>query len=185
MTIQFARKTEELADALERSLVIEGITKVKAHEMAIEQTVNVCRVNAKSNLVKSILASSSFTEPKDVIAKLVIEQANESKEKQVLAFHTRGPRFNQNFQNSRSNNHFNNNSDSRTHYGRTFNRLNNNQFSNNNNRNGNFHRMTNRGSRYNRNSNSRYSSNRPAVVRSLNSEGPQQFHVLGEETQSE
>ena len=60
-----AKQTEELADVLERSLVIEGITKVKAHEMAIEQTVSVGRLNAKSDLVKSILASTAFTDPKD------------------------------------------------------------------------------------------------------------------------
>ena len=46
--------------------VVEGITKVKAHEMTVEQTVSVCRLNAKSSLVKSILASTAFSDPKDV-----------------------------------------------------------------------------------------------------------------------
>lgn len=56
--------------------------------MAIDQTINVCRLNAKSGLVKSILASTYFTDPKDVVAKLIIEESNEIKEKQVLAFRT-------------------------------------------------------------------------------------------------
>lgn len=34
----FAKQTEELADDIGRSIVIEGMTKTKAHEMAIEQT---------------------------------------------------------------------------------------------------------------------------------------------------
>ncbi|KAI8116606.1 hypothetical protein CVS40_11350 [Lucilia cuprina] len=58
--VDFSKNVEELADALQRSLVIEGITKVKAHEMAIEQTVNICRSNAKSDIVKAILASTVF-----------------------------------------------------------------------------------------------------------------------------
>ncbi|TMW46964.1 hypothetical protein DOY81_007956 [Sarcophaga bullata] len=37
---EFAKQVEELADALERSLVVEGITKANAHEMAVEQTVS-------------------------------------------------------------------------------------------------------------------------------------------------
>ena len=34
----FAKQTEELADDIERSIVIEGMTNTKAHEMAIEKT---------------------------------------------------------------------------------------------------------------------------------------------------
>ena len=70
-----------MADALERSLVIEGITKEKAHEMAIEQTVKVCRFNAASDLVKPILASTQFKASNEVIAKLNIEQNTAVKER--------------------------------------------------------------------------------------------------------
>ncbi|XP_067614383.1 uncharacterized protein [Eurosta solidaginis] len=58
--------------------------------MAVEQTGNVCHLNAKSNLVKTILASTAFTDPKDVVAKLIVEQNNEVTECQVLAFRSRG-----------------------------------------------------------------------------------------------
>lgn len=125
---EFAKEAEDLADALERSLVIEGITKKKAHEMAIEQTVGVCRLNAKSDLVKSILASSVFSDPKEVVAKLVVEQATETKERQVLAF--------------QGNNHdFNCNSCQRNN----FNRFRGNNFNRGNFRGSNYHRGNNRG----------------------------------------
>lgn len=39
----FAKQVGELSDALTRSLVVEGITKVKAREMAVEQTMAVYR----------------------------------------------------------------------------------------------------------------------------------------------
>ena len=57
--------------------------------MAVEQTFTVCRLIAKSSLVKSILYSTAFSDPKDVAAKLVVDQTNESNEKQVLAFQSR------------------------------------------------------------------------------------------------
>lgn len=183
----FAKQSEELADALERSLVIEGITKDKAHEMAIEQTINVCRLNARSDLVKSILASTSFSDPKDVVAKLVVEQTNETKEKQVLAFQYQGNNVNS-FSNRNNFNHFNNNR------GNNFNRFSNNRGYNrgngysrgfNQNRGGNFNRNAfnnnfNRTNyRYN-NNNRNNSNNRNARALPLNAEAPQQ-EMLGEE----
>ncbi|GBP08212.1 hypothetical protein EVAR_73584_1, partial [Eumeta japonica] len=36
----FAKQAEDLADALKRSLIMEGITKNKAHEMTIQHTVS-------------------------------------------------------------------------------------------------------------------------------------------------
>ena len=53
--------------------------------MAMKSTVNVCRNNAKLDMVKAILASSVFTEPKDV---LIIEEANTQSQHQVLAMHS-------------------------------------------------------------------------------------------------
>lgn len=74
--VEFSEKAEELADALRRSLVIEDISQAKAREMTIEKTVEVCRNAARSDLVKSVLAST----------KLIVESSREEKEKQVLAF---------------------------------------------------------------------------------------------------
>ncbi|XP_036342855.1 uncharacterized protein LOC118752117, partial [Rhagoletis pomonella] len=90
----FAKQVEELADALERSLIIEGMTQAKAHELAVEQTINVCRLNSRSDMVKSILASSTFSDSKDVVAKMIVEHDNIVKERQVLAFRYEGEWYN-------------------------------------------------------------------------------------------
>lgn len=95
---EFAKKAEELSDALKRTLIVEGISQIKATEMVIEKTVEMCRATARSNLVKSVLASSSFNDPKAVIAKLLVETNNETKERQVLNYR------------SDNNNRFSNNS---------------------------------------------------------------------------
>lgn len=59
----FAEKTEKLAESLRRSLIVEGITHAKANEMAIDKTIEVCRANAKSDLVKSVLEAAKFQKP--------------------------------------------------------------------------------------------------------------------------
>lgn len=83
---EFSEKAETLADALQRALIIEGIPQVKACEMTIEKTTELCRSVARSDLVKSVLASSKFESPKEVVAKYVTENATEKTEKQILAF---------------------------------------------------------------------------------------------------
>lgn len=83
---EFTQQAEELADALQRSLIIEGISQDKAIEMSVERTVEVCRGIAKTDLVKAVLASTKFESPKEVVAKLVVESSIETKEKQILAF---------------------------------------------------------------------------------------------------
>lgn len=85
---EFTEQAEKLADALRRSLIIEGISQAKASEMCIEKTVEVCRNAARSDLVKSVLASSKFESPKEVVAKYIVESSTEEKEKQVLAYRT-------------------------------------------------------------------------------------------------
>lgn len=82
----FSKKAEDLADHLRRSLIMEGISANKAQEMTIDKTVEMCRASARSDLVKAILASTHFSEPKEVIAKFIVEINNDNKEKQVLAY---------------------------------------------------------------------------------------------------
>ncbi|XP_017489787.1 PREDICTED: nuclear pore complex protein nup43-like, partial [Rhagoletis zephyria] len=126
---EFAKRVEELSDAFERSLIIEGMTQSKAHEMAVEQTVNVCRLNTRSDLVKSILSSTTFSDSKDVVAKMIVEQNNQVKERQV--------RYTNNGNNSRYNNN------GARHNGNNFNN-NSNRSSNNSNRNNNSNINSNR-----------------------------------------
>lgn len=80
----YTKQAEELAESLRRSLM--GISRAKAQEMAIEKTIEMCRASAKTDLMKSILASTTFTDPKEVVAKFVVEAATETTKKQVLAF---------------------------------------------------------------------------------------------------
>lgn len=156
---EFAKQAEDLADALKRSLVTEGITQVKAHELAIEQTVAVCRLNARSDLVKAILASTAFADPKEVVAKLVVEQTNESKEKQVLAFQNRG----NNYANGNNFNRGNNRGNHSNSYSRGYGHYRGNNYRGNN----------HRGNNYNRNG--RYNSNRGNYNTSNNSRGQQNY----------
>ncbi|XP_036341252.1 myb-like protein H [Rhagoletis pomonella] len=151
---EFAKRVEELSDALERSLIIEGMTQSKAHEMAVNQTVNVCRLNTRSDLVKSILSSTTFSDSKDVVAKMIVEQNNQVKECQV---------YNNNADNSR--------------YSNNGSRHNGNNFNNNSNRSSN----NNRNNNSNNNSNRRPNSRSNANVRALNAHAPQERTLRAEE----
>lgn len=82
----FTTEATKLAEAFQRSLIIEGIPQSKAKAMAVEKTVDLCRKNAKSETVKAILASKDFSEPSDVIAKLIVEANQDYQEKQILKF---------------------------------------------------------------------------------------------------
>ncbi len=82
----FSKRAEDLSDALKRALIVEGISQDKANEMAVDKTVEMCRANTRSNLVKSVLASSTFKDSKSVIAKFLVESNNNVKENQVLNF---------------------------------------------------------------------------------------------------
>lgn len=167
----FSKVAEELADSFKRSLIVEGITQAKANEMAIDKTIEMCRASAKNDLVKSILAASTFENTKEVIAKLVVETATDNTEKQVLAY--------QKFQNNnrgrgRGNNRFNNYNGRRN-----FNNNNNDRRGNNNNRRGRG-RGNNRYNNYNNNNNyhnNDQSGNRNNYVRYV--EAPQQQLDLG------
>lgn len=59
----FAQKAENLADLLRCSLVFEGINPEKANEITIDKTVELCRSNTNSGLVKSVLESTKFDTP--------------------------------------------------------------------------------------------------------------------------
>lgn len=113
--VEFSEQAEKLADALQRSLIIEGISQAKAGEMSIEKTVEVCRSAARSDLVKSVLASTKFESPKEVIAKYIVESSTEEREKQILAYRAyqkqnkRGNRYNGNNNNQTANRGRNNN----------------------------------------------------------------------------
>ena len=168
---EFTKQAEELAHAFKRTLIVEGISSDKANEMTIDKTIEMCRATTRSNLVKSVLASSTFPDAKSVIAKFIIESNNDSKEKQILFYkpfhnrHDNQPK-NSTFHTHRMTNNFRN--FKRTNFDRNrSNRNSNSNFSRNSGQNRNPSNWnTNRNNRYqNRNTNVRYTN-------SENSDGP-------------
>lgn len=70
---KFNEQAEKLAEAFRRSLINEGMTKAKSQELTISKTVELCRKTARSEIVKSILSSGTYTQPSEVLAKLITE----------------------------------------------------------------------------------------------------------------
>lgn len=176
----FVKQAEELCEAMQRALIVEKIPRDKAREMTIEKTIELCRSNTRSDLVKSVIAATPYADPKEVIAKLILESSTETAEKQVLAFRTqgnmnrrgqfnksRGRRFDQNdrYQNNFRGNAYSNNS--YNYRGRG-----------NNNNKGNY--QDNRGRGNQSRGNSRYQNNFRSVrsmEASENSTAPQQVQL--------
>lgn len=122
---EFSKEAESLAEALQRTLILEGMTKAKACEETIEKTVELCRQTTHSDVVRSIMGAASFGSPQEVISKFIVENTKDKNEKQVLAFRSqqqrqrvqnrgrgnfRGNGQNQRYQNNRNyNNRYDNN----------------------------------------------------------------------------
>lgn len=73
---KFAERAENLAEEYRRSLCNEGFSVEKAKELSVEKTIELCRKQSRSERIHTIIASTHFTEPKDVIAKMIIEISN-------------------------------------------------------------------------------------------------------------
>lgn len=134
----FATKTEKLADSLRRTLIIEGMTAVKATEISIEKTLELCRNNAHNDLVKSVLEASAYNSPKEVVAKLIVQREKSKKDAQILTFRHQQPNRGAQAQRQNFKPNERRNFNSNTNFGNptnNFNRRNsNNNQSNNNNR---------------------------------------------------
>lgn len=174
-TTDFTKKAEDLADALRRSLIIEGVSPQKAEELTITKTVELCRSCTTSDVVKAVIAATKFESPKEALAKWVTESSVQVKEKQVLTFRqiTRN-RYDSNTKN-RGYNRFNqNNRPQRNNFRHDFNRskYTNNRYNQNNNRRNN--------NDNNRNNNRRFVR---TIKASENSESPQ-ARTLGEEEEN-
>lgn len=134
----YTKKTEELAEKLNRSLVLEGIPTQKANEMTIDKTIELCRNNTTSPIVKSVLSSATFKDPKEVVAKFIIESRTETNEHNVLAFKSKRNTFNTNFNGRKTysnmnRNTYRNNNNRKAFWNRNSNINNNNGYRNNNN----------------------------------------------------
>lgn len=174
---KFAEQAEALADQFRRSLCVEGFSKEKAKELAVEKTVEMCRKSAKNDTVKAVIAASKFSEPKEVIAKMIIEINNIKQDRPQGSYTHKFGRSNQNNNNGRNNhndrtnNFHNNRSNNRENW-----RNNGNNNNNNNNRNqNNGHRSNNQSgpnqnrngqgynNGYNRNNNSNRGTDRAEI----------------------
>lgn len=97
---KFQEQAEELAEKLKKSYINDGIPHDVANKMTIDKTVEMCRLSARTPLVKSVLASTKFDEPKEVLAKFITEAATENTEVKILSF--------RNNNNNRGNRQYNN-----------------------------------------------------------------------------
>lgn len=126
---KFQETAELLAEKLRKSYISDGIPPILANQMTIDKTVEMCRLSARTPLVKSVLASTKFEQPKEVLAKFITEASTENTEVKILSFRNNGNRgnnrghrgnnrgyfnqnrgYNNNYNNNRGyNNNFNNN----------------------------------------------------------------------------
>lgn len=83
---EFTKKVEQLSDHLKRSLILEKVPLEKANEMVVEDTIELCRSNTGSVLVKAGLIGNKFRNPKEVVAKFIIESRKVIEENQILSF---------------------------------------------------------------------------------------------------
>lgn len=170
--LKFAEQAEKLAEQLNRSLYAEGFSREKAKEITIEKTIDMCRKSTKYEGVKSVLSSTAFSEPKEVVAKMIVET---NKLKQEKAGNTYTNKFGN--QNKNYGNGNNNNRQSNGNYQNNRNSNKNGSYNNNNNnnnrQNGSYNGKSNyqnkNGQNNHGNSNNRgnYSQNTDCVVMSV------------------
>lgn len=116
---EFAEKAEELANALRRTLVFEGIPAKIAEEKSVEETVKLCRKFTNSDVGKAVLDASTFKTPKDVIAKLITSNEQGARDKQILHYKQNAQRQNPGrgkFGRGRGGNNFRNNNQNFNNY---------------------------------------------------------------------
>lgn len=78
---EFTQEAERLAEAFRRSLVVSGIPRAKAQELTIKKTIELCRKTARLDTVKSVISSTKYEQPADVLATLVTQNDIARKEK--------------------------------------------------------------------------------------------------------
>lgn len=118
---EFTKKAEQLCEAFQRSLILEGTSRDKANEFTIEKAVDLCKVNTTSTVVQSMLHSTKFEDASEVIAKYTIVSRDVSSNNQVLQFRSHN-RVRGNYRNNFHQQRYSNNNN----YGGNYNRNNSN-----------------------------------------------------------
>lgn len=98
--IEYTKKAEQLAENLKRSLILENIPYENANKMVIDDTIELCRANTNSVLVKAGLIGYQFKDAKEVLAKYTVETRKDVEEKQILSFRQTNSNSNRNFGNN-------------------------------------------------------------------------------------
>lgn len=70
---KFAEDAEKMAEAYRRSLISEKFTREKAGELTIRKTKEICRRVAHSEVAKSVIESTVYNNPAEVIATLITQ----------------------------------------------------------------------------------------------------------------
>lgn len=183
---EFQEKAQKLAESLERSLILEGVQSKKAQEMTVKATVALCRKKASAPDVRAVLSATSFSTPKEVIAKM-ITQINVVRDERMSDFYKKNNKFSDrkphyankkfsgrgghNNQNYDKNNSQNGNKQYKRQFDNGYRGRGNKQGQNNHQRGGN-----NNGG-YNNNNSNNNGSIRTYTGQSENSETPQQFQL--------
>lgn len=112
----YTRQTEMLAEQFKRSLILEGIPTEQANKITIEKTIDLCKANTNSTVVKSVLLAKKFDDAKEVIAEFVIGSRSENGDQQILSYRANRNYTNTNYRGRRNfyrgnygNNGYNNN----------------------------------------------------------------------------
>lgn len=144
---KFTDRAEELAEQYRRSLISEKIPKEMAINFAIEKTKELCRRNARSPTVISIIEATTFKEPKDVVSRFIVE-INKQRQYRSEIQHTH-KNDNQRNGNGNSNKfHKNNNGNSYSNSN-----SNNNRYGNSNNKQNSYNGRQNQGNKHGQNGN--------------------------------
>lgn len=119
----YANKAEDLAEQLKRALIFEDIPNEKANQMTIDTTIELCAANTHSTQTKSVLDATQFDDPRDVIAKFIIQERKQTGTQQVMAFRTNNRFNNRGSQNTGrfQRNNYHNNNNRNNYRGRNFN----------------------------------------------------------------
>lgn len=78
---KFSEEAEKMAEAYRRSLIFEKFTREKASELTIRKTKEICRRVAHGDVAKSVIESTVYNSPAEVIATLITQSDMARKEK--------------------------------------------------------------------------------------------------------
>ncbi|XP_031639600.1 basic-leucine zipper transcription factor A-like [Contarinia nasturtii] len=132
----FTKRGEEIANDYKRALIYEGFSEAKAKEQSIKKVKEMCRKQTPISYVKSVIQSTNYSTPGEVMSALVVELNNAKQDKRDI-------QDKDNKNNKKSNNYRGNSRGNRGNY-RGGHGSNNGQNNNNNdNSNGNGHYQKN------------------------------------------